>query len=67
MNEFVSNSTDGKIKNLVDTDMFDDNTMLVVLNAINFDKKWLIPFTSTPFKKNFYSAPDVTANVSLHR
>ncbi|XP_065334642.1 uncharacterized protein LOC135935939 [Cloeon dipterum] len=44
MNEWVSKETNNKITNLVDPNFFDDQTHLVLVNAIYFKGPWLKPF-----------------------
>ncbi|CAB3385440.1 Hypothetical predicted protein [Cloeon dipterum] len=44
INKWVSEQTKNKIKNLVDSNFFDDQTRLVLVNATYFKGSWLKPF-----------------------
>ncbi|KAI5709483.1 hypothetical protein M8J75_000563 [Diaphorina citri] len=44
MNDWVSNHTNDKIKDLIKADSLDASTKLVLINAIHFKGKWTVPF-----------------------
>ena len=48
INNWVSNQTEGKIKDLIPPGVIDDLTRLVLTNAIYFNAAWLHPFGTRP-------------------
>ncbi|XP_065334885.1 serpin B4-like [Cloeon dipterum] len=65
MNEWVSEQTKNKIKNLVDSNLFDDQTRVVLVNAIYFKGSWLKPFEThkTRYNRPFFT--DVNTSVPV--
>jgi serpin B len=61
INEWVSQQTNDKIKDLLSKEMLDEDTILVLANAVYFKGEWVDPFTSnssiTPFTLPF-TLPD---------
>lgn len=43
-NSFIEKSTNGLIKNILETDMISTDTIMVLVNTIYFKAKWAIPF-----------------------
>ncbi|XP_077289758.1 antichymotrypsin-2-like isoform X2 [Arctopsyche grandis] len=57
INEWVESKTNNKIKDFVSPDIFDENTRIMLVNAIYFQGNWENPFDKrsvqkTKFKKN---------------
>jgi serine protease inhibitor len=60
INEWASNQTEGRIKDLV-SPPFPNNTALVLANAIYFKAKWLAEFDKALTKPRDFHLPDGTA------
>lgn len=56
VNAWVSEKTDGMIKKLVDK--FDENAVMVLLNAIIFDAKWSVPYMDFSVEKGTFNSYD---------
>jgi serpin B len=66
INDWVSDKTNQKIENLIAPGILDDDTRLVLVNAIYFKGDWLKKFDKdNTQKKPFYSAPDRELQVDM--
>jgi serpin B len=62
INSWVSQSTNNKITKMFDS--FDQQTRLVLVNTLNFQGKWAIPFDKTKTKQDkFYGLKNQTSTV----
>ncbi|RZC41509.1 Serpin domain containing protein [Asbolus verrucosus] len=68
INKWVEKQTQNKIHNLIESDMLDDRTVAILLNALYFKAKWNTHFdVSLTKKENFYkTAGDVTEVDFMH-
>jgi serpin B len=58
INNFISQNTNGLINNIVSPSDIDENTLLVIVNAIYFYGKWATQFNKGDTKpRNFYISP----------
>lgn len=63
INDWISQSTKGKIKEMVQSDDINRSTRLIVANAIYFEGEWVFPFTK---KKGTFQLPyEQTKNVDM--
>lgn len=66
INSFVSNKTKDKIRNLIEPDVLDSSTGLVLINAIHFKGNWKHEFDEyRSFKGDFYVNKHETKNVTF--
>lgn len=56
INQWVEEKTENKIKNLISSDVFNNRTRLVLVNALYLQANWSTPFDEVS-KKIFYSQP----------
>ena len=64
INDWVENKTNGKITNLFPERSFNDNTRLVLTNAVYFKGQWLYQFKQHETKQRpFYVTPNNTIQV----
>ena len=65
INDWVKNSTNGKIKNIVE-DPLQPETVAILINAIYFNGDWKYPFEkANTVKRPFYLSDGTTKDVSL--
>jgi len=58
INNFISQNTNGLINNIISPSDIDENTLLVIVNAIYFYGKWATQFNKEDTKpRNFYISP----------
>ena len=68
INQWVSDKTKEKIKDLIQMDDLDEKTRMVLVNAIYFKGKWLNQFVSKQtYKADFYLANGSTQKVDMMR
>lgn len=66
INRWCSNKTNNKIKDIVTADEFDEDTRLVLLNAIYFKGEWHLKFNKTDTKKRqFYLSESESVPVDM--
>ncbi|CAH2012557.1 unnamed protein product [Acanthoscelides obtectus] len=66
INTWVENKTNNRIKDLVNADMFDELTRLVLVNAIYFKGKWSHPFPVAQTQtEKFYINDDEIMDVQM--
>ena len=65
INKWVADRTDDRIKKLVDPGELTDLTRLVLVNAINMDAKWTIPFDPDDTLDAAFSTPGGDETVSM--
>jgi serine protease inhibitor len=64
INSWIESKTNGLIKNMVDK--LDDNTVMLLINAIYFKGKWKFQFDKTnTVQESFYKPGGVTAQVPM--
>ena len=68
INQWVSDKTKDKIKDLIQPDILNEDTRMVLVNAIYFKGKWLNQFDSKQtYKEDFYLANGATQKVDMMR
>jgi serpin B len=60
INDWVSDQTEGKIKDLIPQDAIDELTRLVLTNAIYFNAAWLKPFDKSSTQDGVFHLLDVS-------
>ncbi|MDD3741016.1 MAG: serpin family protein, partial [Bacteroidales bacterium] len=66
INSWVSEMTKNRIRNLIPEGTLDENTKMVLVNAIYIKSKWKYPFSeSATQSKKFYSTKDVSSNTDF--
>lgn len=66
INAWVNDKTKGRISEIISDDNIKENTLAVLVNAIYFKAKWLIPFESGKTKKrDFYISKDSEIEVNM--
>lgn len=66
VNNWVTDKTNGRIKNIVSPDVIDDNTRLIISNAIYFIGKWADEFNKDITKPAvFYSIDNSTLEIDF--
>ncbi|MBR4620876.1 MAG: serpin family protein [Salinivirgaceae bacterium] len=66
VNRWVAGQTDGKITNLLNDNMLNANTRMVLVNAINFKCQWMSKFKpKNSSGKDFYSIDGTTKNITF--
>ncbi|MBO7144524.1 MAG: serpin family protein [Salinivirgaceae bacterium] len=66
VNRWVAGQTDGKITNLLNDNMLNANTRMVLVNAINFKCQWMSKFKpKNSSGKDFYSIDGSTKNITF--
>ncbi|KAJ0180002.1 hypothetical protein K1T71_004593 [Dendrolimus kikuchii] len=66
INEWVANKTRNLIPSIIEPDMLDKNTILVLLNVIYFLGNWEKPFNKdNTQKKDFYVTPNETQSIDF--
>merc|ERR1719369_2147441 len=58
INNWAANKTNDKITEIVSEKNFDQETRMVLLNAVYFKAKWLQPFEAKNTRKGFFSTPN---------
>lgn len=53
-NQWVQQSTNGMITDLIDPDSIRDDEHVILLNAITLNARWEIPFMTVPWKRTFH-------------
>lgn len=66
INEWVSETTNQKIKDIISKDFIDDTTRLILVNAIYFKSAWQSPFVKGNTQEaDFFVSPQETIRVQL--
>ena len=52
INSWVASQTNNKIQNLLSSEVIDENTVMILINAIYFKAKWLYKFDKDETKKD---------------
>jgi serpin B len=60
INSWVANQTNNKIENLLNPEIIDENTAMILINAIYFKAKWLYKFDKKDTKKDKFYLEDGT-------
>ena len=64
INSWIENKTNGLIKKMIDK--LDDNTVMLLINAIYFKGKWKSPFdVENTVQKSFYKPGGVTSEIPM--
>uniref|UniRef100_A0A914R4R6 Serpin domain-containing protein n=1 Tax=Panagrolaimus davidi TaxID=227884 RepID=A0A914R4R6_9BILA len=63
INKFVSDATNNEIQDIID--MVDENVLMILVNALYFERKWENPFTLNSSYTLFYSKPGVTQGLIM--
>nr|XP_002129317.1 serpin A3-5 isoform X1 [Ciona intestinalis] len=63
INEWVSNMTEDKIRELVDPSSITAFTRMILVNAVYFQADWAISFRRIPTKQNFFLSNGTTVQV----
>lgn len=58
INEWMSNKTDGLIKEILPRGSIDDNTVMILVNSIYLNGTWLEPFDKSKTDKQEFIRPD---------
>lgn len=64
INEWVAKQTNNKIQNLIKTEMIDEGTRLILVNAVYFKGDWLCKFPAAE-KKPFYLLDGTTRDIDM--
>uniref|UniRef100_A0AC35FF10 Serpin domain-containing protein n=1 Tax=Panagrolaimus sp. PS1159 TaxID=55785 RepID=A0AC35FF10_9BILA len=62
INAFVADATNNEKKDIID--MVEENALMILVNALYFERKWENPFTLHSGYSLFYSKPGVTKGVN---
>lgn len=66
INRFIENKTNNKIRDLLKPNMLNEQTKLVLINAIHFKSNWLYPFDKECTKQgNFYINENETVSAEF--
>ncbi|KAK9878437.1 hypothetical protein WA026_022077 [Henosepilachna vigintioctopunctata] len=58
INKWVESKTNEKIKNLIDPEIFDECTRMVLVNALYFEGTWALPFEAQSTYKRYFFKSD---------